>query len=122
MGTWGRRWKLLRKLCKRRYETIQQLAAELEVSERTIRRDVDELSETEGIYTQTGRYGGGVHVVPEYDLLKPYATDEQLAMLHKLYEAAEKGVICILTDEDRRAFQEFIEEYTKPMVKKGGKK
>lgn len=121
MGTWGRRWKLLRKLCERRYETIQQLAAELEVSERTIRRDVDELSETEGIYTQTGRYGGGVYVLPEYDLLKPYATDEQLAVLHKLFEAAEKSEICVLTDEDRRAFKGFIHEYTKPVVKKGGK-
>ena len=49
-------------LCRRRSETIRNLAFEFEVSERTIRRDIDILSLNEPIYTQVGRYGGGVYV------------------------------------------------------------
>lgn len=37
---------------------------EFEVSERTISRDIEELSLTKPIYTKSGRYGGGVYILP----------------------------------------------------------
>ncbi len=38
-----RRAEILKILCRRRYETISVLAAEFNVSERTIRRDIESL-------------------------------------------------------------------------------
>lgn len=60
MGTAERRNEIMRVLCRKRHETVLNLAKEFGVSERTILRDVVALSLTEPIYTQCGRYGGGV--------------------------------------------------------------
>lgn len=61
-GRAERRSEIMKLLCRRRSETIRNLAFEFEVSERTIRRDIEILSLNEPIYTQVGRYGGGVYV------------------------------------------------------------
>ncbi len=58
-GTAERRVEIMKKLCRRRKDTIGNLAHELGVSERTVRRDLEALSLSEPIYTQSGRYGGG---------------------------------------------------------------
>ena len=63
MKCFERRMEIIKILFRRRYETLCNLAFELEVSERTIRRDIDELSRTMPIYTKRGRYDGGVYVV-----------------------------------------------------------
>ena len=60
MGTAERRYEIMKILCRRRYETIRNLASEFGVSMRTVQRDIESLSRTEPIYTQTGKYGGGV--------------------------------------------------------------
>ena len=65
-GTAERRSEIMKLLCRRRSETIRNLAFEFEVSERTIRRDIEILSLNEPIYTQVGRYGGGVYVEEGY--------------------------------------------------------
>ena len=67
-GTAERRSEIMKLLCRRRSETIRNLAFEFEVSERTIRRDIEILSLNEPIYTQVGRYGGGVYVEEGYPL------------------------------------------------------
>ena len=54
MGTAERRAEIMRILCRRRHETISNLAEEFGVSTRTIQRDVEVLSITEPIYTQYG--------------------------------------------------------------------
>ena len=119
LGTMGRRWRLLKILCRKRHATIHMLAQELYVSPRTIRRDVEILSFSEPIYTQTGRYDGGVYVDEDYNFLKAYATDEQLAVLHKMHDASLKGSVCILSEFEHSIFQNFIKEYTKPAGKRG---
>ena len=63
MGAAERRQLILDLLCQRRRETISNLAAELGVSERTIRRDVEMLTLRYPIETVCGRYGGGVRTV-----------------------------------------------------------
>ena len=60
MGAAERRQLILDLLCQRRKETIPNLAAELGVSERTIRRDIEMLTLRYPIETACGRYGGGV--------------------------------------------------------------
>ena len=59
MGAAERRQQILELLCRRRKDTMQNLASELGVSERTIRRDVEILTRTYPLETICGRYGGG---------------------------------------------------------------
>ena len=84
MGIAERRIRIMRILCRRGNETIANIAQELGVSTRTIRRDIDELSLTEPIYTQTGRYGGGVYVMDNYIMDRMYMEDNELAVLESL--------------------------------------
>lgn len=83
MGTAERRQKILILLCRRRHDTIENLASEFGVSERTIRRDVEALSATDPIYTQTGRHGG-VYVADGYYLDRQYMSNEEISLLKKV--------------------------------------
>ena len=66
MSAVERRQQLLTLLCQRRRETIPNLAAELGVCERTIRRDIEALTLTYPIETHCGRYHGGVRLADWY--------------------------------------------------------
>ena len=69
-----RQQQLISLLCQRRSDSIQNLAMELGVCERTIRRDIEELTLTYPIETVRGRYGGGVRMADWYG---PAKTDSQ---------------------------------------------
>ena len=58
-----RQQQIINLLCQRRSDTVQNLAAELGVCERTIRRDIEELTLTHPLETVRGRYGGGGKIV-----------------------------------------------------------
>ena len=89
MGTAERRYEIMKILCRRRYETIRNLASEFGVSMRTVQRDIEALSRTEPIYTQFGKYGGGVYVVEGYSMDRMYMKKQELDVLQKLYIAAD---------------------------------
>lgn len=78
-----RRGVILDIMCARRFETIDNLAFELEVSRRTIERDVLHLSLRYPVYTTQGN-GGGVRVMDDYKRNSKYLSHEQLALLNKL--------------------------------------
>ena len=118
LGTAERRAEIMKILCRRRSDTIVHLALELGVSERTIRRDLEVLSLSEPIYTQPGRYGGGVYVAAEYSMHRMYMTEEELAVLHKASQWAEQGGQNMFSDADRKILQSLIAQYTKPKIKK----
>ena len=67
-----RRQAILEALCERRQDKIENLAFEFDVTERTIRNDVLELSLTYPIYTVAGRYNSGVFIADDYYLGKQY--------------------------------------------------
>ena len=79
-----RRQQLLELLCQRRKDTMQNLAAELGVSERTIRRDVEILTRSYPLETVCGRYGGGVRVADWYHLDRQRMSPRQTALLRRL--------------------------------------
>lgn len=114
MGTAERRSAIMKILCRRRYETINNLALEFGVSDRTIRRDIEVLSLTEPIYTQSGRYGGGVYVMEGYFADRMYVTESEGEILKKLYGFAESQQRCVLTGEELGIFKRLIEGYIKP--------
>lgn len=71
-------------LCQRRSDTVQNLAAELGVCERTIRRDIEELTLTHPLETVRGRYGGGVRMADWYFQDRPKLSPKQTALLKRL--------------------------------------
>ena len=79
-----RQQQLISLLCQRRSDSIQNLAMELGVCERTIRRDIEELTLTYPIETVRGRYGGGVRMADWYFQYRPKLTPKQTALLKRL--------------------------------------
>ena len=79
-----RRQQILELLCQRRKDTMQNLAAELGVSERTIRRDVEIRTRSYPLETVCGRYGGGVRVADWYHLDRQRMSPKQTALLRRL--------------------------------------
>ncbi len=83
MTTSERRNAILEVLCLRRFETVDNLAVEFDVSGRTIRNDILYLSLEYPIYTTQGN-GGGIHVAKDFRLGKSYLRSEQLELLERL--------------------------------------
>lgn len=113
MGTAERRNEILRILCRRRHETIENLASELAVSKRTIRRDIDVLSMTYPIYTQTGKYNGGVYVMDGFFLERMYMNDTELNVLKKIYIISQNDN-SLLTKQELLILNSIISTYSKP--------
>ena len=97
-----RREKILELLCIRRQDTIKHLAEEFQVSERTIKYDIEELTLTYPINTIRGRYGGGVKVKDGYyvgrNYLKPAQENLLLKLLPSLSEKDTETMNSILKD------------------------
>lgn len=121
MGTAERRAEMMRILCRRRHETISNLAEEFGVSTRTILRDVEALSITEPIYTKCGRYDGGIYITENYVMNRMYMTESELSVLHKLAACAQDKTVCNLSSKEFDVLGRIISEYTKPNIKKGTK-
>ena len=115
MGTAERRHELMKILCRRRHETVRNLASEFGVSMRTVQRDIATLSRTEPIYTQCGKYGGGVYVVDGYSMDQMYMKEQELAVLQKIYIAADENR-SLLTDDERNLLASLISKYSKPTI------
>lgn len=113
LGTAERRYQIMRILCKRRSETILNLAEEFGVSKRTILRDIEALSLSEPIYTKCGRYGGGVYVLDDYVMNNMYMTEQELSVLHKVASFAENKSICDLNADECAVLKTIISLYTK---------
>ena len=113
MGTAERRHEIMKILCRRRYETMHNLASEFDVSVRTVQRDIEVLSITEPIYTKSGKYDGGVYVMEGYSMDRMYMTDAELNLLRKLYIAADEQN-SLLTDYEKSLLGSLISQYSKP--------
>lgn len=112
MGAAERRYEIMKILCRRRHETILNLASEFGVSPRTIQRDIESLSKTEPIFTQSGK-NGGIYVVEGYSMNRMYMTKSEIDVLKKLYIASEKNK-SLLTVEEKERLTSLISLYSKP--------
>lgn len=116
MGTAERRHEIMKILCRRKYETIRNLASEFGVSVRTVQRDIEILSRTEPIYTKYGKYNGGVYVIENYSMDRMYMNKQELDVLRKLYIAADEQS-SLLTDDEKNLLRYIISQYSKPKIK-----
>lgn len=114
LGSAERRNEIMKILCRRRNDTICNLALEFGVSERTIRRDVEILSLSEPIYTKSGRYGGGVYVMEEYIPANLYMSSNESEILDKVYLMIKSQKKKVLTDEEMKVFANILKHYSKP--------
>lgn len=112
MKTAERRNEIIRILCRKRHETVNNLASQLAVSERTIRRDIDVLSIHYPIYTQTGRYTGGIYIMDGFSMDRMYMNSFELDVLKKLYEYTQINQ-ALLNEEERKALYTIISTYSK---------
>ena len=111
-NTTERRQNIIKVLCERRYERIENLATEFNVSRRTIQYDIQILSCTYPLYTETGVYGG-VYVAEGFYLGMHYLTDKQEVFLISMLNE--------LSGQDRELLEEIIETFKKPKNKKDSK-
>ena len=100
-----RRQEILEVLCERRRESVENLATEFGVNERTIRRDIEYMPLSYPIYTVPGK-GGGVYVSDGYRLGKKYLTDKQAELLEEL----SKG----LTGNELAVMQSILKTFKEP--------
>lgn len=112
MGTAERRIEILKILSKRRSEKTKKLAEELGVSERTIRRDILVLSLTEPIYTQAGRYGGGVYMMEGYAIDYVKLSESELELLHNLHDKAQTDTTSGFSNEEVSQLKQFIKKHS----------
>lgn len=108
----ARRQSILRLLYRRGNMTLEELAEEFGVSRRTIRRDIEILSLTEPIYTQTGRYGGGVFISQDHMPTNMYIIESEAKIIGKMISCAENGVICDLAPEEIEVINKLIDDYS----------
>lgn len=103
-------------LMEKPYITASELATRLEVSERTIYRDVDKLSSAGiPIYTNRGK-GGGISLLPDFVLDKMVLTEEEKAKISHSLQAFsalgyedEKQVVANLQNFFGAGMQDWIE-------------
>ena len=82
-NTTERRQLILEMMCERRHDCVDNLAIEFDVSNRTIRRDIEILSISYPICMKQGT-GGGVHVSDGYYIGREYLKPSQAELLGKL--------------------------------------
>ena len=106
----------MRLLCRRRHETIKNMAQEFDVSERTIRRDIEFLSLSQPIYTQPGRYKGGVYVTENFNFDRMYFSKNESTALNRILKSIEGNRIDNISLYDIDIFRKIVIEYTKPTL------
>ncbi len=90
LGASERQQAIIRLLVHRRMETRMNLAAELGVDEKTIRRDVEALSLRYPVETVKGR-GGGIRLAGWYRPGRKTLAPEQASAIRKAAEFLEGG-------------------------------
>ena len=91
-----RRNNIYAELRAQRHLNINYLAEKYSVNEKTIRRDIDELTLTYPIETVRGRYGGGVKLSDWYHPTRTTLCPEQVALLKKLAPSLQGDDLAVL--------------------------
>ncbi len=113
MGTAERRLEIMKLLCRRRFVTMHDLAEEFNVSIRTIKRDIDEITFLMPLYVKSGRHEGGVYVDEDYTMDRMYMSANEIELLIKVKRMTEDK----LSRDENNLFQHIIKSYSKPVAK-----
>ena len=97
-----RRAEIIRIMVARRQESMQVLASELGVTDRTIRADILALTAEYPLETVRGN-GGGVRIADWYHPHKNILSREQISVLEQLLPQAD--------EEQKRVLDQMLSEY-----------
>lgn len=97
-----RRAEIMRIMVARRQENMQVLAAELGVTDRTIRNDILVLTAEYPLETTRGN-GGGVRIADWYHPHKNIFSQDQISVLEQLMDKAD--------DELKKVLDQMLREY-----------
>lgn len=97
-----RRAEIMRIMVARRQENMQVLAAELGVTDRTIRNDILVLTAEYPLETTRGN-GGGVRIADWYHPHKNIFSQDQISVLEQLMDKAD--------DEQKKVLDQMLREY-----------
>lgn len=100
-----RQLEILQILSAERQTTVKRLAEHFGVSEKTIRRDIETLTLSAPIYTQTGPKGG-IRVMNGWYANRHYLTANQEALLKELMEGLQPEKVEIM--------QSILKSFAKP--------
>ena len=112
MSSAERRDRLIRILKMNGTVTVEYLSNRLQVSERTILRDITELSIRYPITTQAGRHGG-VSLLHTSEPPKTVLPPSEIALLTKIIRQAENNGQATLTSEEISFLKEIVATYSK---------
>lgn len=98
-----RREAILDVLCKRRFDKVENLAHEFDVSVRTIKYDIEILSLNHPLFTKVGAHGGGVYVQDGYFAGKKYLKPEQKELLQR--------TLAQLTGSDAAVMESILRDF-----------
>lgn len=112
MSSAERRDRLIRILKMNGTVTVEYLSNRLQVSERTILRDITELSIRYPITTQPGRHGG-VSLLHTSEPPKTVLPPSEIALLTKIIRQAENNGQATLTSEEISFLKEIVATYSK---------
>ena len=104
-----RRAEIMRILVGRRHETMRQLAAELGVTDRTVRSDITILTADYPLETNRGN-GGGVEVAEWYHPHKNILSREQEVVLTQMLDKAD--------EPQRKVLESMLAEFGSPALRK----
>ncbi len=115
MKSFERHHRILLILNEKRKVTIGYLAQELEVSEKTIMRDVWYLSDFIPVCSTPGRYGGGISYIEGYRYCdyKFYISEDQEKLLNKIATECQARGECKLTSSEIEILLNIIKKYSK---------
>ncbi len=120
-NTQERKERILRLLTLREKWTMRELAQELGVAERTVMRDITDLSLTKPICVDTGRRGG-VYLLDRGCLTRPTLTAQETAALKRTIaffdtntnDLHHGGELAPPTSAELQALREIVAYYGKP--------
>ena len=112
MSTVERREQLIQILVLCGKTSTRVLAEKLDVSERTVLRDIDTLSGNYPISVDYGRHGG--YYITNYKVLNlPCMKDHEINLLQKITDDIDNFSICSLTPPENQLLKNIITIYSK---------
>jgi transcriptional antiterminator len=112
VNTVERRERLIQMLAMCGKTSVRILAKKLEVSERTISRDIDLLSPNNPIGVKHGRDGG--YYISNYKALNlPCMKEYETELLQKIAANTESGSSCNLNPDEHQLLKDIISVYSK---------
>ena len=112
MRTHERRERIVQIIAMCGTVTAKELATRMQVTRRTILRDIDALSMLYPISVNYGR-GGGYYIINYKALNLPCLKTFEVELLEKIISEIDRSSVCSLTSEGNQVLKDMIAVYSK---------